>query len=245
MKQSPQQINETTKEKKCKRTFIGTIYVVIGPGKLHPHPYVRYVGQTTDNNLNHYLKNNMNKTKNEKRPFIIWLKEQSSNSDKIKIIPIAEMNKTDLDQQEILWIAYWRSIYTDLLNVTHGGSCGRGYKMPPKTIEKLRNRMIGNKYAKGRKHTEEEKRRIGEKSKGYKHTEEAKRRMSEINKGKHKGKHLSEENKLKIKIYMNRPETKEKISKLVKGRKHSNETIQKLRQINSGKNNPNYKKSGI
>jgi hypothetical protein len=54
----------------------------------------------------------------------VWLR--SINSKEIKIVPIAEMYEKELNNQEISWIAHWRLIYPDLLNVTKGGegACG-------------------------------------------------------------------------------------------------------------------------
>lgn len=71
---------------------------------------------------------------------------------------------------------------------------------------------------KGRKHTEETKRKIAAKSKGRKHSDEARRKMSEANKGKK----LSEE-------------TKRRMSQSRKGRVHSEETRRRMSESAKGK----------
>lgn len=94
-----------------------------------------------------------------------------------------------------------------------------------KIKEKMSERMIGNSYAKGSKHSDEVKRIIQEKrykygNVGYKHTEETRKEMSNSRKGENNpmfGKTLSEES----------------INK-------RNKTIKKNKTFKD-KNNPNYK----
>ena len=101
---------------------------------------------------------------------------------------------------------------------------------------------------KGRKFSEETKRRIGEKSKGRKaflgkkHTEETKKKMSEMKKGVPSPK--SEETKKRM------SETWKKIApdrsgknNPMHGKRHSNETIALQSKLKKGKNNPMYGKT--
>ena len=58
------------------------------------------------------------------------------------------MYEKDLDNQEIIWISYCRSIYQDLLNVTNGGEGTSGCKHSRESIEKTRQKLIGRKMSK-------------------------------------------------------------------------------------------------
>lgn len=98
----------------------------------------------------------------------------------------------------------------------------------------------------GRVHSEETKRKISLKAKerlsvkennymyGKTHSEEARRKISEA----HKGRPLSEEQKLKISQTL-KDKYKDEIH-FNTGRKASEETRKKLREINKGEGNPNY-----
>jgi hypothetical protein len=91
-------------------------------------------------------------------------------------------------------------------------------------------REEGNPWHKGKKLSDEHKRKISEsckgKNKGKKLSEETKKKLSESHKGKtpwNKGKHHSEE-------------SKKKMSESLKGKKLSEETKKKLSEAHKGKN---------
>ncbi|MFA5189043.1 MAG: hypothetical protein WC460_06830 [Patescibacteria group bacterium] len=189
-----QQNNEIIKNEvcRCSPPRIGKIYIIIGHGKLHEKPYVRYVGQSIETYLVRYLKRNVTKAKKHcgVRPFLVWLKREIAGDNNIRIIPIAEMYEMDLNQQEILWIAYWRSIYPDLLNLTDGGSCGRGWKHSEETIikikklyteekrNKIRIQMLGNKHSVGCVVSVDTRKKLKWKGLGRTESEETKKKIA-------------------------------------------------------------------
>lgn len=77
--------------------------------------------------------------------------------------------------------------------------------------------------------------KIGNSLRGKKLTQKHKDKISESNKGKNKGKKFTEETKHKI------SESKKR-NKNWLGKKHSQETIKKLKELNSGKTHPFYGK---
>jgi hypothetical protein len=89
----------------------------------------------------------------------------------------------------------------------------------------LCNYTDGGEGISGLKHSEETKKKIGEKSKGRKHSEEHKKKMSKSKKGK---KHSEL--------------TKKKMSKSKKGKKHSELTKKKMSECKKGKKPPQAKK---
>lgn len=80
----------------------------------------------------------------------------------------------------------------------------------------------GNKYCKGRKHSEETLKKMSVAKKGKKFSEEHKRKLSDAMKGKNLGKKLS-------------GETKKKMSDAKKGKKLSEETRKKMSDAKKGK----------
>ena len=110
-----------------------------------------------------------------------------------------------------------------------------------------------SKTMKGRRHSEEHKKKISEAEKGRRHSEDTKKKISEARKGKtspNKGKHISEEIKKKMSdAHKGKPkseETKNKMSAAKKGRRHSEETRKKISEAHKGKHtgsdNPFYGK---
>ncbi len=110
-----------------------------------------------------------------------------------------------------------------LVNVTDGGE---GISNPSEDIRKrISQTSKGRNNRKGKKHSEETKKRISEAHKDKKHSEETKKIISKI----HKDKSVS-------------AETRKKQSEAHKGKKHSEETKIKLKkawEIKKQKNNNN------
>lgn len=163
------------------------IYIVKHPITLE----VRYVGQTC-------------KGKSRFRKHLITVKPQPiscfiqsliSNSllPIFEIIEYCEVSK--LDEREKYWISYYRSICTNLLNLTDGGKTTRGYKMPKEVVEHLRNLSKTRKgYWKGKKLPENMRIAISEAAKlrigklnsffGKKHSKKSKIKMQNSKKTK-------------------------------------------------------------
>ena len=141
-------------------------------------------------------------------------------------------SKDELDKQEIFWISEYRKRGKAEYNIADGGDGGC---------------VLGFAPNKGKKFSEETKRKISEKTRGKKRSEETKRKISEAKKGKnnpmfgkthseevckklsesHKGKHPSEETRRKLsESHKGKPhpiseETKKKISEKMKGNKNA------------------------
>lgn len=149
------------------------------------------------------------------------------------IIDVSARNISELDELEVKYIyphlhksycyniapggegpTWWRSISKERYDeICHNMSVGgKGKKLSPEHIEKLKVSSIG------RKHTQETKDKIRKKNTGKKFTVEHCKHISEA----HKGKKLTQE-------------TKDKICAKHKGKKLTDETKQKLREKNTGK----------
>lgn len=120
------------------------------------------------------------------------------------------------------------------------------------TIEQIIEDWDDSIFHQGHPHSEETKKKIGEKSKGRKMSEETKRRISEAEKGKHnseeakrkmseakKGKTFSDEHKRKLaeshKGKRQSEEHKRKLSESRKGKHRSEETKRKMSEAAKGR----------
>jgi group I intron endonuclease len=110
-------------------------------------------------------------------------------------------DKDMLNGREIYWINCLHStIKENGYNLTKGGDGLSGYEFTDEHKEKLRRINIGNKNAKGYRHTAKALEIMSEKKRGHKLklgvtlSEETKRKLSQINKGKK----LSKETKQKM-----------------------------------------------
>ena len=149
---------------------------------------------------------------------------------KCEIIQDAE-SKEDLDKKEIKWIDFYRKLNYEMYNIVDGGTGGD--TNGGKTFSKEWRERI-SKGQKGRKATEETKRKLsishlGQKpwNKGIPISEEQKKKISQANKGKAcwcKGIKWTEEqkqnmSKIKKEFYKEHPEYLEKMSKAHLGQK--------------------------
>ena len=103
---------------------------------------------------------------------------------------------TDLTEKEAKWLEnylicyYWTFVcFKDCkgYNCTLGGDGQVGWKPSEETRKKISKKKKGKP---GKKHTEDEKRKISESHKGIRHTDETKRKIGELNKGR---KHTEDE----------------------------------------------------
>lgn len=143
---------------------------------------------------------------------------------------ILDQDPENLDESEISWIAYFRSLGKNwLTNYTDGGYSLRGYVYTDEHRRKCSNR-------KGWKHTPESRAKMSlsqignQNSKGYIPTPEKRRKISESNKGRKLT--LEQRQNLSIagKDRKHSEETKAKISAALKGHIHSEATKIKISQ---------------
>jgi len=151
----------------------------------------------------------------------------------------------------ILWKAFGDKMTTAffyMCNIKKGKyRSSKQYAILREEYSKATSRRLKGKPAwnKGKKHSEETKKKISKSGKGRKFSEESKKKISESNKGKPKseearknmslggkGKKLSKEHIEKIRIankdFRHSEESKKKISNTLKGHKQSEETKRKI-----------------
>ena len=145
------------------------------------------------------------------------------------IVQIIGYFKTDDEalSAEIELIASYRSLFAPLVNLTNGGEGVSGHKQSKEHIEKL----VATR--KGRKHSEEAKKKISEAGKGRIVTV-AQREMMRERALKQKRNKLSDDHKQKLKASRtgkaNSPEHREKIRMAKLGHSVSQETREKISQ---------------
>lgn len=95
-------------------------------------------------------------------------------------------SKEELDEQEIFWISEYRKRGKAEYNIANGGfgtkniePWNKGKKMSEEFCKKSARGHQGNHYRKGKKCSEETKRKISEVNKGKKLSEETRKRLSE------------------------------------------------------------------
>lgn len=181
----------------------------------HPEAGIRYVGSTR-RSLESRLKDHTKPgwVASAKYPVTRWIGKHGPGNIRIELLE--QCDSENLDEREIYWISYYRSVSNDLLNLAPGG----------------RNSPV-------RKHVSEDARsRISNALKEYysenpnpfqgrKHSEESRAKMS----ASATGRRLSEE-------------TKKKVSEASRGRKASPETLKKMSEANRGEKNPMYGSEG-
>ncbi len=206
---------------------------------------VRYIGQTTTgfNRCTGWSGQYCTKARN-------WLKNLEDRKLKppIKILAVLtpDASLSELNRQEIRFIAYYRSLGADLKNMTEGGGGTKGTRRSDEFKKRLadsnHNRVwleeskLKVSLAKRGKHlSEEHKRNVGLAKKGQKHSEEtiAKIRLANL------GRVLPESTKLKLSLSMKGRKHSEEHNRKVglgrKGKRHSPESILKMRLAKLGK----------
>lgn len=188
----------------------GKIYGLIDPRDNA----IKYIGQTIQTlrtRLSDHI-NDRNLRKNTKKNN--WIKKLKKNNLPIRIYLIEYCDISKLDEREIYWIATLRNQRANLKNGTDGGQGVRNYTDEMRAAVSLRMKGVPkteqmkatlskslkifyqfNKQPtnpmKGKKHTEETKKKISEKATGRKNSPEACEKMKgriPWNKGKHQKK---------------------------------------------------------
>lgn len=146
--------------------------------------------------------------------------------DKHEFEVIVECIQEELNDLEIFYINFYNSFNSkNGLNLREGGYNG---KMSDATKLKIGLLKKGNKYALGKKHSEEAKKRCGDARKGKKRSIETKKRMSEAQKGKI----VSQETKNKLSLaWKNRKVSEETKLKMSIGQKLRHEKLKNINNI--------------
>jgi hypothetical protein len=161
---------------------------MVNPNRFYTYAYLRndrtpyYIGKGSGNRINDKTARPCGKPKDKSR--IIFLKQN--------------LTEEEAFQHEKYMIAVFgrKDLGTGILyNKTDGGEGVSGRIQSDETRKKISDSNKGKR--RGKKHSEESKRKISEARKGKPRSEETKRKMSESTKGR-KGKPHSEETKRKI-----------------------------------------------
>lgn len=228
--------------------IIGKIYIGSSnnlPRRKHEHFY-----RLKNNRLgNHPLQNAYNKYGKESFKFYI----------------IEYCNKNELVEKEQYYLELFKTYRRDCgYNCRHIAEVNSGYKfseitrkrmseghlskvpnLSDKQKEERRERMLGNKFMLGYKHSEETRKKISDTNKGKRHSEESKKKMAQAQKGKkcseRTKKKLSDKLSLRWKDEEFTP-IKEKLSEEMKLRWKDEEFRKKTtKAMQSFNNNPDYK----
>lgn len=162
---------------------------------------------------------------------IAWLKKLSKLGLQPRVVIIETISKLVWAETEIEWIRYFRSIGARLTNSTDGGEGIEGYKLTEAQKEKV------SKMFKGKRFTEEHKRKIGESNTGKKRTDAMKEKLSTLYKGKAGRPHteetkkkMSESNKMR-----SDPNLRQLIASFHIGAKRTEESRKKMSEARKGK----------
>lgn len=225
------------------------IYGLVDPLTLE----LRYVGQCIvpiEQRFKAHLHENLNNRKNQ------WIRSLKNKGTKPEIFVIDTCNDFDeCMRMEMFWIAYFKSIGSRLTNVTTGGEGVSGRKASAEERETRRKARLGWKHSpetikklseKARQRDPSCYKRMAEKRKGQKpsnlaiqrsrerilnRTPEQKKVFAELIRQSNKTRIISDETREK---YRHRHQSRvkpgwvrKKISQTLKGKKHSEERIQK------------------
>lgn len=167
----------------------------------------------------------------------------------IEIVP-----RENWKEFERAWISKLRKLGFDLTNLTDGGDGTDGYIMPDEVRERIRQkvRLIIKEHPID--FTPEVRQKISKALKGKPKSKEHRAKLSKAQTGKPcpmAGKHHTEEAKAKIRearkhqVIRHSPESRAKIGLAHKGKYVSEETKQKLREVNLGKKHTEETKAKI
>ena len=202
------------------------IYVLIDPRDGR----VRYVGKTDNprRRLNVHISTVMRGAISGR--FAMWIKDIVLSGRKPEMIALEYVEEGKWQDREIDWINYFRIHGASLLNRVRGGNAPRNRR--GQVIFSIETRKRMSQSAKGKVITEQTRKLISERMMGRKFSQEHKRRMSESRQSQWPpptlGFRHTEETKKKIK---NALIGKNKGKRPWLGKKHSPETIEKMRII--------------
>jgi predicted GIY-YIG superfamily endonuclease len=139
------------------------VYVLVDPLTQHIR-YVGYTGKSLSQRLSSHMRDI---TKNHRTNWISKLKASGKRPEIVEVESFSA--KEDALAAEIAWISYFRYIGCDLVNGTDGGV---GYPISKE------NRVRISASKKGKKLTEEHRRKIGDGSRGRSHSPETRAKIS-------------------------------------------------------------------
>ena len=145
------------------------IYILLEPETNE----IRYVGKAVDlySRIRNHYKPSKLISKTHKNN---WVNKLLNEGKYFDVLVVEEVeNENHLNEAEIKWIKYYKDLGCDLTNGTNGGDGG---KMPPESIERMRQSKLGKKLS------EEHKFKISEGNKGHIVTEETKEKLREARK---------------------------------------------------------------
>lgn len=131
----------------------------------------RYIGKTI-NSADQRLKGHIKSAKlgREKRPVNDWIIKYGPNNISTSVLDEAD-TEDELFALEMWWISIFKKYNISLLNLTDGGPGCAGWTVDGQFRKKI------STIVKGRKHSEETKEKIRQKSKLHRHTDESKLKM--------------------------------------------------------------------
>lgn len=193
--------------------------------------YIGYTSNQTKRYYEHHAPSQL-KSKTYKNN---WLKGLLANKQKAVMIVLEILNipsNAPIPEQKAIWkdaetkaIAYYRMIGCALTNATDGGEGqSRGYIPSKEAIQKMSEKLKGNKYTAGKKRSDASKFKMSIAQIGRKHTEETKKKMSLAAKGntRSKGKSrgpFTEQHKQNISLSkLGKKLSEEHIKNLIKAR---------------------------
>lgn len=186
-----------------------------------------YIGITCQSATKRWGKNGIQYKKQEQMKNAI--NKYGWNNIKHEIL-YKNLTKEEAEQKEIELIAYYKSNSKEFgYNIANGGNCSESFNDEIK--KKISIALKGTKF------TEERKNNISKALKGIKRSEETKRKVGEKSKGRKTrlGAKLSEESKEKISNSLIEYHKRVGDNTYWKGKHHSEETKEKIRQSRIGK----------
>ena len=134
---------------------------------------VKYIGKTI-NEPRIRLYGHLSESKKSNTHKSNWVKSLLSKELKPVIEILDEVNHDDWEFWEDYWIEAFKSWGIELTNCIDGGKGVSSEFMEknnpmfnPETVEKMRNSMRGNQHAKGFKHSDETRKKVGDKTREY------------------------------------------------------------------------------
>jgi predicted GIY-YIG superfamily endonuclease len=183
-------------------------------GLAEPDGFIRYIGQTVDlerRYRRHLQPSNLARHTHKNH----WIKKMLRDGQKPIMIELDCVETyEEVIEREIYFIACYRQLIGDALtNSTSGGEGVRDFVQTEEGRAKISQALRGNTHLRGKKFSDETRRRMSEAHKGQRHTEETKAKMR------------GNKNSLGV-----RPsaETRALLSERRKGRKMSDETRAKI-----------------